>query len=737
MRRFMPFQRSSRVVLVIVALATSILLACNLPTVPQGPSNVSAEIKAAQGGTLSNNRATLTIPANALAADATVTLSDTGKHRHATGDPLDYISDAFSVNTKGTDGKPVLFKSPATLGIDSGADASKNAQDLIVAMINPATPQAIQLHHSLGGRLGQGGSNGTVSYKYSTLNSLMWVIRIPILTVPQPQEKEVLQVPWYNQSGLPWCVPTSLTEMLRYYDFTPDAGDPLNATFGSDNALANWEMAAQSHQPAGSGAGYDEMDHIGVPQIGDSSGTGYVLYLWDDDLAITASGAHGNFNDFEVYTILVNTGIFGLFDRKPLAMLVDNWWHSVVIVGVDGTNIYIHDSNGPIAEKIAWTDFQNQARSWRTDANGTRYEVHTIWTAVAYGYPIRPETMRRGSVVISRGDLTTNDNLGNQVSLEWDAATPHNSGYYLKDPASQSLILSSLGYYALRTVPLHYQYRIANVTNVPLTYTSVAEYSGPNYGDGLVSQVHTITVNPYTLSGYISGTFNEPSSGSSAVFDVKLFSAGTNSAVQDAKFIRLGVRDPLTPSVKVVLPANGAHVFAGSDVVFQASSYDPDTGGTLPGNELSWTANGTSLGGGGSITHTFDATGTYEIVLTGTTAGGGKASDSITIEVDPAPPAASAAIVSPANNAVYYNTNSTPYPVNLVASGSPGMQFSWSDNIDGSVGSGASITANLTVQNVGNCAPATKHVITLTGQDNLGRTATSQITIYLEPTCIK
>ena len=86
---------------------------------------------------------------------------------------------------------------------------------------------------------------------------------------------------------------------------------------------------------------------------------------------------------------------------------------------------------------------------------------------------------------------------------------------------------------------------------------------------------------------------------------------------------------------------------------------------------------------------------------------------------------------------MYSDTDSTPYPVNLVASGSPGMQFTWSDNIDGNVGSGASITANLTVQNVGNCALATKHEITLTGQDNLGRTATSQITIYLEPTCIK
>ncbi len=117
MRRFILTQRRALLVLLIVALSSSVMLACGFSTALQGfgPRSVSAQIKAAQGGRLTLNGATLTIPPNALFAGATVTLTDTGQPKHAKGDPLNYVSDAFSVDTKGADGKPVLFTSPATL----------------------------------------------------------------------------------------------------------------------------------------------------------------------------------------------------------------------------------------------------------------------------------------------------------------------------------------------------------------------------------------------------------------------------------------------------------------------------------------------------------------------------------------------------------------------------------------------------------------------------------------------
>jgi hypothetical protein len=75
--------------------------------------------------------------------------------------------------------------------------------------------------------------------------------------------------------------------------------------------------------------------------------------------------------------------------------------------------------------------------------------------------------------------------------------------------------------------------------------------------------------------------------------------------------------------------------------------------------------------------------------------------------------------------------------VELVASGLPGMQFSWSDSPDGAQGTGADVFATLTVQSQGKCAPVKLHTITLMGTDNLNRTKIAQVTIYLRPVCIK
>jgi hypothetical protein len=335
--------------------------------------------------------------------------------------------------------------------------------------------------------------------------------------------------------------------------------------------------------------------------------------------------------------------------------------------------------------------------------------------------------------------IVSSDSQAFPTQLNWDGAAPHDHGYYLNDASYQGLGIATqdLGYHLLRGVPLQYNYRIANVTNVPLTYTSVAELSGPTFGASVVSQYHTVTVPAYSLSSFITGTFTPPSSGASAFFNVKLFAVGSASVVQDVKFLRLNVQNSLTPTVTIAQPANGAHVYVGSDVVFSGSGFDLDDGNKLPDWDLSWSANSTGMGGGASITHQFSATGTYTITLKGTNAAGATGSASISITVDPAPPNAVVTIVAPTSGEyINVNSNVTSAQVELVASGSPGMQFSWSDSIDGAQGSGADVFATLTVQNEGNCAPVTTHTITLTGTDNLNRTKTAHVTFYLRPTCI-
>jgi hypothetical protein len=226
-----------------------------------------------------------------------------------------------------------------------------------------------------------------------------------------------------------------------------------------------------------------------------------------------------------------------------------------VIVGVDGTGLFIHDSNGPIAEHFTWADFANAARSFSTDPKtGQTTDTHTIWTAVAYGYPIKPEQDRRGTVVISRRDLTATAADGTSVALEWDGAAPHSHGYYFENTATSgvSTVGGDLGYSLSAGSQLSYAYRIANVTNTALTYSSVAQISGGTFGTGLVTQSHTITVPPYSLSSYITGTLTIPTGVSDGFFDVKLFETDNSNAVQDVKYIRFNVASPFTIVVPIV-----------------------------------------------------------------------------------------------------------------------------------------------------------------------------------------
>jgi hypothetical protein len=732
-----------------VLLITPMLLSACSPGGPGGSStsSVSADVKATQGATLTHpNGATLTIPPGALSGDAHVTLTDAGKTSDIQGNPLNNLSDDFSVDAKGAGGGAVQLKG-ASLSIKP-PNFDKNAtRDLIVAVSDPATPQVVQLHRSKGTPTdGAGVQLPSLSYDYGALGSRVWIVRIPALPaglrastaeprLPAPSAKPqpgssgaVLAVPFYHQNGLPWCVPTSLTAMLRYYDFTPTTGDPLNATFGGDTALANWQVAAQSHQPAGSGAGYDELDRIGV------DGSHYAMYLWDDDFLITADGARGNFDDFRTYVTFVIHGfsIPGIIDipGRPLAMIVDNWWHSVAVVGADSEAIYFHDSNGNIAYHDPWATFQNDARGWRTDATGQRIETHTIWTAAVYGYAIKPEAKRQGSVVLLRSEISDQEPLGTTDGFQWDGAH-HTHGYYFTNDTDYSP--SDLGIAAIHGTRLHFTYHIANVTGVTQTYNTLAELSGPNYGDGLVSRAATVTVAPLTLSDPISGDLTLPGSGAGGIFDVKLFEPGSTSAVADVKFVRMDLRDTQSPTVAITSPANGAHVTAGSAVAFSATSLQPDAHSPLHDEQLVWTQGGSRIGTGASFSRVYGTPGTYTITLTGTNAAGLSASASTTFTVDPATPGypASVSIVSPPANHDYYIPNGqSTVAVSLVASGSPGMSFTWSDNVEGSLGAGANVTANLhDTSSSSTCS--TRHDITLHGVDSFGRTANATVSVYV------
>gem|GEM_PF-6228116 len=505
-------------------------------------SSVSKLILARDGGVLELNGATFTIPPQTLSGDAWVTLTDTGKPKHKKDDPLRYVSDAFRVNANTNNAgqsttREVQLLSPAILALKLDIRTTNNVKDLIIGESRRDEPWYVKLHR---GDPIWSRDQSNLSYQYKKFDTTDWVVAVPTLPREEPTEAEVLQVPWYFQSGIPWCVPTSLTAMTRYYDLSEDAGDPLNPFFGPSAALANWQIAGQSQQPRDSGAGYDELNKIGIDN------SHITIYLWDDNFLLpdAKTGVNGDFTDFKVYVILVNTGFFGLFDRRPLAMLVDNWWHSVDIVGISGTGLFLHDSNGGIASFTSWDNFQKSAESWRKDGKGKDYEVHTLWTAVLSGFPIKPTSKREGSVVLQRNSLAFTTANGDSASLEWDGASPHSLGYYFFDSTDPSANATQLGASAVRNQPLLYSYRIANVTNVEMDFQSVAELSGPTYGANKVSRTHVVKVKPYSLSEFITDNFNQPPIGDEAIFSVKLREFKKPSSFQDVKFIRYKIVNP-------------------------------------------------------------------------------------------------------------------------------------------------------------------------------------------------
>jgi hypothetical protein len=505
---------------------------------PVAGGSATATLDVSAGGSLSLGAATLTVPPDAFegVTSVTLTLESQGQPSSSDpGDPLDYVSTAYAVSGTGTSPTGQQVKAlriradnPPSLSILPSPQGLNGFQTLIVGSRDPNQPQMVRLDRPV--QADEGPKFAPVTDKYLALDRWQWVVGVPVFV--RPTEGSVLQVPWYYQSGIPWCAPTSLDAMLRFYDFTETGVDSLNASFGASTALANWQLARAQTQPRDSGGGWP-FDQIGLAGK-------YTIYLWDADDFVTTGGAHGGYDDFMVYTTLVNTGVFGLIDRRPLVMIVDNWWHSVTVVGVDGTGLYYHDSNGPIAHKSTWEQFQEDATGWKEDDHGDPVYVETIWTGVmnlgAPGVTIKPENHRRGSMVLSRGDISFRDVQENVATLEWDGANPHVFGYYFNSPAASPS--AWLGAFAMPGAPLNYRFRVANVTNVSLNYSAevtLASADGTALGSPMTT---TLTVSPYSLSTYTTGTFTLPSRNANPAPGLVRLRLFQNQVLQDVKFVR-------------------------------------------------------------------------------------------------------------------------------------------------------------------------------------------------------
>ncbi len=153
----------------------------------------------------------------------------------------------------------------------------------------------------------------------------------------------------------------------------------------------------------------------------------------------------------------------------------------------------------------------------------------------------------------------------------------------------------------------------------------------------------------------------------------------------------------------------------GSDLAFSASATDP-AGGTLT---YSWDFGDGTTGSGASVTHAYADDGDYDATLTVTTASGGEATTTATVEV---------ANVAPTIDSLTTPDGEANNAVGLSASASdPGddtLTYSW-DFGDGTTGSGASVSKTWTSQG--------DYTVTLTVSDEDGGETVQTRTVTIDP----
>ena len=109
----------------------------------------------------------------------------------------------------------------------------------------------------------------------------------------------------------------------------------------------------------------------------------------------------------------------------------------------------------------------------------------------------------------------------------------------------------------------------------------------------------------------------------------------------------------------------------------------------------------------------------------------------------PRPPTPTVKITSPANNYIATNTDGTsPTSASITfrasasaGSGASSVTVTWVDSIDGTLGTGTTLSHTLSSKHNTSCGAATTHVVTAKAKNNLGGTASVSITVHVQPFC--
>ena len=242
---------------------------------------------------------------------------------------------------------------------------------------------------------------------------------------------------------------------------------------------------------------------------------------------------------------------------------------------------------------------------------------------------------------------------------------------------------------------------------------------------------YTITTSPLTIpmgqsNADITITVNDDSDTESSE-TVEITLTGTSDgSLGTTTFYTATIEDNDTPPVVIITaPADGTSVDFGTNLTFTGTANDTEEG-DLSAN-LSWSSDlDGNIGNGASFSTTGLTVGTHVITASVTDGGGLPGSDNITVTINNTPPVV--IITAPTDGtSVDFGTNLTfTGTANDTEEGDLSANLSWSSDLDGNIGNGASFsTTGLTVGT---------HVITASVTDGGGLPGSDNITVTINNT---
>ncbi len=224
--------------------------------------------------------------------------------------------------------------------------------------------------------------------------------------------------------------------------------------------------------------------------------------------------------------------------------------------------------------------------------------------------------------------------------------------------------------------------------------------------------------------------------GEGHIFSTSSLSPGSRSVSVHVVDSQGGERDagPVTinvvahpPTARIDEPTSGASFGSDQTVNFRGSMFDPQQGDLGP--LAIWSVDGTQVGTGASLfQYRIPTQGQHTITLSGTNGAGLSASASTTVMIGAPTGKPSVTITSPADNSSFGAGTQVTFSATATTSGGatvPDSGYSWSDDVDGPLGTGQSITHAPS----GSICEIVTHHVTVTATDSDGRSSSDTITV--------